>query len=97
MIDGIMNDLLKADGGAGNAGIDPAAELTAPMVKRGRGRPRKVHKFDEDPEDGSQMPTKMKNEKDGEEEDEEPAIIIDSGKSVYPMMMNISPMFDNVC
>ena len=78
MTDGIM----EAHRVAGNAGIDPAAELTAPVVKRGRGRPRKVRKFDEDPKNESKMPMEIKHEVKYGEENKEPAVIIESGKFV---------------
>ena len=74
-----VNDVIrKADRGVGNARIDKRAELGAPVVKRGRGRPRKVRKFDEDPKNESKMPMEIKHEVKYGEENKEPAVIIES-------------------
>ena len=58
----VIDDIGNADGGAR---IDPAAVLGAPVMKRGRGRPRKVHKFVENQEDEGQNSSEKKNQMNG--------------------------------
>ena len=59
-----VNDVIrKADRGVGNARIDKRAELGAPVVKRGRGRPRK--EFAENQEDEGQKNSEKNNQTNG--------------------------------
>ena len=56
VVDGIRN-------GDGGARIDPAAVLGAPVMKRGRGRPRK--EFAENQEDEGQKNSEKNNQTNG--------------------------------